>query len=222
MTIRCPAIPFRSLCGRALLAAALVTFLTVAAGQARASMIYTFTGTITAIGDNAGITAAAGLMFGDSITYVVEIDPSGAGSFERNNGTLVLLSDTASFDYFFADYVSGDAIFQKDGGVNNASTDIAENNYGQNRLSGAGSRSSVFLNSGDDLLTFSQSSLFVSQWTVGTTFSSSNQAFDSTGQSSGIFSNDLTLVSIVQVPEPSPALLLAVGLAGLAGGRRWL
>jgi len=42
---------------------------------------------------------------------------------------LNVYNDTLISDYFYIDYISGDALMQKDGGIKNNPTNIAEYNY---------------------------------------------------------------------------------------------
>src|SRR3972149_11716217 len=87
------------------------------AGHAKAvPMYYTFEGTVSSTSEHAGIIAAAGLSVGSAVTYTLIVDFATAGSYTRNDGTVYTYTDTASHDYFYADYVSGDALWQKDGG----------------------------------------------------------------------------------------------------------
>ena len=97
----------------------------VGVGIARAvPMYYTFEGTVTVMADGAGIIANAGLELGSKVSYVFLIDFDQPGSYRRNNGEI------GEFGEFYAAYISGSMLSEKDGGFYNAPSDIAEYNFG--------------------------------------------------------------------------------------------
>ena len=188
------------------------------AGHVRAApMYYTFDGTISAVTDDAGIIADAGLALGSAVTYTLLVDFAADGTITYNGGRQESYSDIWSNDYFFTDYVSGDAIWQKDGGYYNSPSWVAEYNYGD----ATSSSTNLYTNSFDDLLQIYAVGISFSDWAVGTGVIGFNRAYDSTGIKSYL-NTGLTLTSITPVttavPESSTLLLLGSGLFGLGFG----
>lgn len=194
-----------------------------------APMYYTFEGNITSIThDNAGAISNAGLSEGSSVTYTLIIDFDAAASETHFGGYIDYDTyvDTTSLDYFYVDYIGGDALTEVDGGFYNTvgpadgtgSMNASEKNWGYETLVG---QAGGFLhtNSDDDQLQLKNIGLNASDWVIGTTVLVDNWAFDSNNNQSQLFAQ-VQLTSISPVPVPAAAWLFSMGLISLVGFAR--
>ena len=185
-------------------------------------MLYSFEGTLSGVrgfGDNAGIIASSGLGIGSPLDYTFLVNFSSVGTMTLNDGTVVPYSDDSFADYFYADYLLGSALQQKDGGYFNADSYPAEYNVGKDSL--AGDISYLLGNSEDDAIQIFSRTTLVSDWVVGTELEVYNHAFDSQGDYSFFF-GDLRLTETNVIPEPASILLFATGIAGTFVRRKFL
>lgn len=191
-----------------------------------APLYYTFEGSITTIShDNAGAIASAGFSVGSSVTYTLLIDFDAAASETHFGGYVDYDSylDTGSWDYFYVDYIGGDALTEVDGGFYNTvgpadgtgSMNASEKNWGYDTLVGVPG-GFLHTNSDDDQLQLKNIGLNVSDWVIGTTIIVDNWAFDSANNQSQLFA-EVQLTSISSVPVPAAVWLFSSGLIGLAG-----
>jgi hypothetical protein len=153
-------------------------------------LYYTFQGTVQTISDLTGIIGPLGYHLASggnpasSVTYVVLIDLAAAGTYTRNNNTVVTQIDNVAQDFFFADFVSGDALPVQAGGKNSGATLIKEYNYGTNLITTH--NGSLSLNSDNNLLQFNTSNPLqtVNQWVPGsTTVRALTQSYNATTMS---------------------------------------
>lgn len=186
-----------------------------------APVVYTFEGIIpnyTYISDKAGIISEAGLAAGSHISYTVLLDLERPGSYILNNGTTYTYPITIDLDlpihYYYAEYIGGTALQEKDGGSHNLPTDVAEYNWLISRPF-ADDEGRFMLGSSDNPLIIIG---FIppQNWYLGEKFDLAiDSAYDSQGNYSyidGHANNILTLTNITPVTEPTTWLLTISGL----------
>lgn len=180
-----------------------------------APMLYTFEGTVGSISDDAGIAADWGVSVGDPVSLVFIFDFERQGYFLFNDGTT---EPYLGYETFYSNLVSGGLLDEKDGGINNASDDVAEFHYG---FLPPSPPQGLILGGSADHLIVCQGPASVSNMAVGDLLQACVEiAFDSNGLSTSIDYPDMVLTSINPVPIPSTLWLLGSALIGLIGFRR--
>jgi len=180
-------------------------------------LYYTFEGEVNRIaGYNANSVAdAAGLNVGATVSYTLLLDFDAPGSLTYNNGATYTYTDYSGYDYFFADYIAGDALqLDYSNYVEEYNVGLSYNYYNYYDYS------SIAV---DDYLYF-YNYTDISDWEVGTDIS----AYDywNTGYYSyyGFINSNMKLTSISKnyndIPEPGTLLLFSLGLIGLVAGKR--
>lgn len=186
------------------------------------SYYYTFEGLMGANYDGAGIIADLG---GPSaigpLEFVVRIDFDDTASYTLNNGNVLYYADSGLSDFSYAEYVSGTALQEKNGGYYNGPTQIGEyniiyenltNNYSEIVVGSADAGLKLYTYNG-----YNHPYELVENWGVGDQVLAFTWAYSNNGQYSSYNSNVmLTSISIVDVPEPSTLFLLGSGLATCA------
>lgn len=182
------------------------------------SYYYTFEGLMGSYYDGAGIIAdMGGPSTIDPVEFVIRIDFDDQGTYTFNNGQVNYYVDSSMSDFYYAEYVSGSMLEEKNGGYYNAPTQVAEYNVVYENLTT--NYSEIYVGSQDAWLRIYTFSAYnhpyewVEDWEVGDQVNAYTRAFNEQGQYSGYTSTMLKLTSIVDVPEPSTLLLLGGGLA---------
>jgi len=178
-------------------------------------LYYTFEGEVNSIGGyNANSVAdAAGLNVGAAVSYTILIDFDAPGSYTYNNGYIYTITDNSSYDYYFADYIAGDAL-QLDYNYS-----LEEYNYGASY--NYSDYSWIYV---DDLLSVGNYT-DIADWTIGTDVVAYDQWYtDNNYFYYGYINSNLTLTRVSEnyndVPEPGTLLLFGLGLIGLVAGKR--
>jgi len=202
----------------------LASTLLISATQVQANpFLYTFKGAVIDIDNNGSSVQSAivdGVPFavGDPMTYSFVIDFLQSGSCfdplalpnEQCFGTPI--ADVPGFDFFFVALNSANKVAPP------TYFDIAYNVGVSEIAAGAG------LVTGESAI-FLMSNAIVQDWTVETPISPATlvmgfDAWDNGIDYYGIISSELTLVSIVPIPEPAPLALFSLGVTLLAMARR--
>lgn len=191
----------------------LVCLLLAPALPARAALLLTFEGAVFTMVDVGGVAAAAGIGPTSTVQYTVLVDFAG-DSLIDTDGTLEIQPDEVGpnylFDHFYAEYVSGDHLAS--GSVGFQLAPDQTNYVGENQTEVATGLETGSLYTGN-LLTFGADT-FVQDWQVGTVVYTRDHW--KIGTEVGHVASWTTLTSIVPVPEPGTASLLALGLLALA------
>lgn len=176
--------------------------------------------------DAAGIIAEAGYDIGSILSFTLAIDLERGGTITYNDTSVIEYVDPYGRRDFFAEYISGDILQEKDGGFYNAGTDVAQCNYGQ-----TGDTNAYYPDWFEGCLTVGSSNSFINlmdirsppeDWHVGGSLGAlfTFVANDSLGNCSSLMGMLDTITYMgtsapVPVPEPSTMLLLGTGLAAL-------
>lgn len=183
----------------------------------------TVEGRVQAISDGAGLIAEAGYAVNSILSFNLLIDFEREGTFTLNDGSVHPRPSTYGF---YAEFISGDILQERDGGFFNAGTDVARYNYGGSGLVfGQLYETYIQLGSQDASLTFSDiasHSFPPENWYVGRRLEGVfvMAAYDSLGNRSWLGGGCLTITDMTTVPEPSALILLGCGLAGVGVFRR--
>lgn len=174
-----------------------------------------------------------GYTVGDTVQYTILFDFDSDGTWTRNNGETLIREDSPPSDFFYADYISGDALSEYNGGYYNADNFWAEYNYVQTYPDPSFPdvhRALVYLRSQDDLLQFERYSSDhpSTSWAIGDVFSVNNTIYGPNLTSTSFVGRleasvaitNIVAVGSTTVPEPVSLMLLGGGLVGFFIKRR--
>lgn len=175
-------------------------------------MYYTFNGTTTLVSGDSATISDLGLTIGTAVSYTVMIDTDLDGTYTYGSVEITPL-DTATRDYFYADYIGGDVL-------PDVTAPAGENNYAT--YGSTYGRASIVVNSGlyiNSLTGTSHPNLWT---TTGADFTFNDQWGDAMNSTYGLVSGTLTLDAIstinpftASVPEAASLYLLVIGLLGM-------
>jgi hypothetical protein len=196
-------------------------FAVAAMNAAAAPVYYSFEGTVT-------YSIITDIAYGQTVHYTFMADLNVDG-YSNENGILIHATDAGtpgnSIDYFYSDYVGGDAI-----AVDPPSSFYGTLSYhmGYSQIN-LGFPSSLVLGSNGDPSGYDYAYAYsdnspIGSWYVGQSF----QGYNAIGGAAGVYDaySDLTLVAIggtnplEAVPEPSTLALLVLGVVVMAAVRK--
>ncbi|MFA6546533.1 MAG: PEP-CTERM sorting domain-containing protein [Limisphaerales bacterium] len=190
------------------------------------TFIYSFSSSVEAIDDGAGIASSSNIRVGDSFAYTYQVAFSVPGEVHRYDGTTTFLPlvESPTFGYFHGQLSAGFLLPPKDGGRFHAPENESSTHYGYlfSPPSGTHTGGLVAGSSDSSIIIFKLGLLDapVSQWQVGENLYGTLQAFDS-GSGMTLVHLNVELTNITQVPEPGIALLVFLGaIVGLSKRRR--
>ena len=184
--------------------------------------IYEFGGTITEFSDPHGLMTAEGLALDGPFSFRVRLDFGMDGAFTQNRGATITKIDTPTEDWFFADYLGGDALSIPVSAAFTSPGHVAEYNHAFDDL--AGGDSIVTMNSENNVLEMTVPSGSIRDLAVGDSVRIDNRiSYRDRGRKTAFWvSNDATLKSITRHVNPEPTSLAVWCVLGAAGiGRRW-
>lgn len=184
------------------------------------TFIYSFSSSVAAIDDGAGIASSSDIRVGDSFAYTYQVAFSVPGEVHRYDGTTTYLPlvESPTVGYFHGQLSSGFLLPPKDGGRFHGPGNEASKHYGYlfSPPSGTHTGGLVAGSSDSALIIFKLGTLDapVSQWQVGENFYGTLQAFDS-GSGMTLVHLDVVLTGITQIPEPSFYMVVLVCALGV-------
>lgn len=189
-------------------------------------MRYTFEGVINLLGQNGGtsVLADAGLTIGQNVSYTFDIDHDRDPQATRYDGTVYnSWPDSPGNNYFWSDYVSGDAFLDDSLGRTPQPFNTKEFNWGQDFVAG-----DVFMGSNNAFLeVFSGHNVLSKDWEVGYLLNFQNFVATSGTRSywerirgSGTLVSITDPSQVADVPVPGTIALMGIGLMGLLFNRK--
>jgi hypothetical protein len=189
--------------------------------QAAPLLRYTFSGEVSSLTyDGGNVISHQGVLLGDPVSAVIDIDFGADGYFLLNDGSIEIAEDPPITNsphwYFFTALVDATLLPELNGGLNNRLTDVQEYHVGWFNSYPGGNTGILFGGTGDSYVTIQKSSgtdaARVENWIIGESLQGTFVAYSDVDWS--FLHADMTLDSVVVIPEPSPisALLLSASL----------
>ena len=194
------------------LAVILAFFSSMTGAASAGQLLYTFSGVVTEIDDDAGAIAQAHLAKGDTVDYKFVVDFDAQATTVTNQGAVFVYVDTPEDDYFHARYVAGSALQKVGDGWYRSGGDIAAWHYGNSHI--PDKTGDIVGNSANDKVLVHSNTTAPNQWVVGESLQVESYAYAPDGSFS-LLRAEVSLAAVVAAPEPTALPLPDLTLLGV-------